>query len=148
MKKLLLISFAFILLSLMVKVTAAPVISITETSYTNDRISIKGTGTGEIQIVLFGLDNAPLFMTTATAENGIFAITLPPISGLNVGIYNIKVSDYEGVNIAAGTVEIKAEVNPLTVDNIMTYIVLGSISLMGIIVLATFIYKNSKKSKN
>lgn len=143
MKKLLLIVFALVLFSFMTKVNAGPSISITETNYTNGRISIEGTGIGEIQIVLFGLDNLPLYMTTATAEDGEFSITLPPISGLDEGTYNIKISDYEGVNTSTGTVEITAEANPQTSDNVITYIILGFISFVGIIVLSTFIYKSS-----
>jgi len=149
MKKILLIIFAVFLLLPMIKVNAGPAISITETNYANNRKSIEGTGTGEIQIVLFGLDNLPLYMTTVTAEDGEFSITLPPISGLDEGTYNIKISDYEGVDTSAGTVEITAEANPKTSDNVITYIVLGFISLVGIIVLSIFIYKSSaSKQKN
>ena len=143
MKKVLLIVFALFLFSFMTKVNAGPSISITETNYTNGRISIEGTGIGEIQIVLFGLDNLPLYMTTVTAEDGEFSIILPPISGLDEGTYNIKISDYEGVNTSTGTVEITAEANPQTSDNVITYIILGFISFVGIIVLSTFIYKSS-----
>ena len=143
MKKVLLIVFALVLFSFMTKVNAGPSISITETNYTNGRISIEGTGIGEIQIVLFGLDNLPLYMTTVTAEDGEFSIILPPISGLDEGTYNIKISDYEGVNTSTGTVEITAEANPQTSDNVITYIILGFISFVGIIVLSTFIYKSS-----
>src|SRR5574344_2465217 len=114
MKKILLIIFAVFLLLHMIKVNALPAISITETNYANNRISIEGTGTGEIQIVLFGLDNLPLYMTTVTAEDGEFSITLPPISGLDEGTYNIKISDYEGVDTSTGIVEITAEANPQT----------------------------------
>lgn len=143
MKKVLLIVFALVLFSFMIKVNALPAISITETNYANNRISIEGTGTGEIQIVLFGLDNLPLYMTTVTAEDGEFSITLPPISGLDEGTYNIKISDYEGVETSTGTVEITAEANPQTSDNLIIYIILGFISFVGIIVLSTFIYKSS-----
>ena len=147
MKKVLLIVFALVLFSFMIKVNASPAISITETNYANNRISIEGTGTGEIQIVLFGLDNLPLYMTTVTAEDGEFSITLPPISGLDAGTYNVKISDYEGVETSTGTVEITAEANPKTVDNVIIYFVLGVISLIGMIISSVLIYKTLRNKQ-
>ncbi len=134
-------------------------ISITKTSYVDGQITIEGTGTGEIQIVLFDLDNLPIYMTTVTAEEGKFLITLPPIDGLTEGTYNIKVSDYDGTNTSTGTVEIeetsqittepvKSEVaNPPTLDNISTYIISGCISLIGIVVISILIYKSFKNKQ-
>ena len=93
-----------ILLFFPIYVSAA---TITETSYKNGRITIKGTGEGELQLVLFGLDNNPLYLTTVTAEDGEFSITLPEIVGLEPGTYTIKVADYDGKNVSIKTVEVK-----------------------------------------
>lgn len=132
-KRLLVILAAVIFLFLpIVKVNAAPPV-ITETSYADGRITISGTGDGEIQIVLFDLDNSPLYMTTVTADGGVFSITLPPIAGLKEDTYNIRVSDYGGTETSTGTVKVTPEANPLTDGSIKNYIILAIISFVGLV---------------
>lgn len=145
-KSLLIILVALLLLPIINVNAAAPVI--TETSYSNGRITIKGTGDGEVQIVLFGKDNLPVYMTTVTAENGVFLVALPSISGLEEGTYNIKTSNYSGEETSTGTVVVTAEPNPPTSDNITLYVVLGTTSLIGIVALSTYVYKISKRKKD
>ncbi|MFA5602260.1 MAG: hypothetical protein WDA21_00795 [Bacilli bacterium] len=141
MKKVLFIILTLFVFLLPIYVQAA---TITETEYSNGRISIDGTGEGEIQIVLFGLDDLPLYMTTVAAESGVFSITLPEIDGLSEGTYTVKISDYDGTNISTDIVEVTAESNPQTFDNIMLYIAVASICLIGIIT-SIFIYKKTKE---
>ncbi len=162
MKKMIFIIFTAILFFSLSYVKAA---SITETKYENGKISISGTGDGEIQVVLFGLDNSPLYLTTVTAENSTFSITLPEFIGLKEGTYNIKVSDYDGTNVSTASVKIsyydganvsietdteviEAEKNPQTLDSIILYLIIGSICLSGIITLSLYIYKVNRNSKN
>lgn len=141
MKKIALIVFALIMFLSVSNIEAA---TITETSYTNSRITIKGTGTGEIQIVLFGLDKAPLYMTTTTSENNLYSITLPEIEGLTPGTYTVKASDYDGTNVATSTVRVTVETNPQTSDNIKTYLITSLICLIGIVITGVYIYKHKK----
>ncbi len=140
----------FILCSLFMifNITGVNAATITETKYENNKITITGTGDGTIQIVLFGLDNLPLYLTTATAEDDSFSITFPEIVGLTAGDYNIKVSDYDGTNVSTKVVRVTDEKNPQTSDNIVSYIIIGSISLLSIILLIIAINKSSKKSKS
>lgn len=159
MKRILLTILTLALFLPISNINAGVPISITKTSYVDGQITIEGIGTGEIQIVLFDLDNLPIYMTTVTAEDGKFLITLPPIDGLTEGTYNIKVSDYDGTNTSIGTVKIeetsqitaepvKSEVaNPPTLDNISTYIISGCISLIGIVVISILIYKSFKNKQ-
>ncbi|HOZ54092.1 MAG TPA: hypothetical protein PKY25_02045 [Bacilli bacterium] len=141
MKKIVLVIFALIIFLSLGSIEAA---TITKTSYTNGRITIEGTGSGEIQIVLFGLDNQPLYMTTTTSENNLYSITLPEINGLTPGTYTVKVSDYDGTNVATSTVRIIAETNPQTSDNILLYIITGLICIVGIAIIGIYFYKNKK----
>ncbi len=141
MKKIALIVFAVAMFLSIDNIKAA---TITETSYTNSRITIKGAGTGEVQVVLFGLDSQPLYMTTTTCNNNIYSITLPEIEGLIPGTYTVKVSDYDGTNVATSTVRVTEEANPQTSDNIKIYIVTSLICLIGIILTGIYIYKNKK----
>lgn len=140
----------FILCSLFMifNITGVNAATITETKYENNKITITGTGDGTIQIVLFGLDNLPLYLTTATAEDDSFSITFPEIVGLTAGDYNIKVSDYDGTNVSTKVVRVTDEKNPQTSDNIVSYIIIGSISLLSIILLIIAINKSSKKLKS
>lgn len=141
MKKIALIIFALVIFLSICNIKAA---TITETSYSNNRITIKGVGTGEVQVVLFGLDNKPLYMTTTTCSNNLYSITLPEIEGLTVGTYTVKVSDYDGTNVATSTVRITEEANPQTSDNIKIYLVTGVICIIGIILTTIYMYKNKK----
>ncbi len=148
MKKLFLIIFSALLFTVMIEVNAAAAPSITKASYIEGRIKIEGTGEGELQLVLFGLDNSPLYLTTVTAEKGLFEITLPAIDGLKEGTYNIKVSNYDGEETALGTVLIKAEVTPKTVDNLTIYVGVGAISLVVLVGSSYSLYKANKERKN
>lgn len=144
MKKVKYILFALLLFLITKNVNAA---SITEVKYVDDKISINGAGTGEIQIVLFGLDNSPLYFTTVTAESDKFSITLPKIEGLKEGKYNVKVADYNGTNADTKSVEItptESIKNPQTYDGIKLYVILAIISLIGIISMIVVIRKKLK----
>lgn len=143
MKKILSI-IIFLLLITTVNVNANT--TITKTDYKNGKISVQGTGEGEVQIVLFDLNNEPLFMTTVTTENGKFEITFPPIANLKEGTYKIKVSDYSGQKTSSGEVIIKAEETPQTIDKIFIYITLSTLSLTGLTFSARYLYKKIKNS--
>lgn len=135
---------AFIAFFLIINAEAA---TITSTEYTNGKVTINGAGEGEIQVVLFGLDNSPIYMGTTPAENGAFSITLPQINGLTEGSYAVKASDYDGTNVANGTVEITSEVNPQTLDSVSLYIFIGVGCLTGAIIMGGLVYKANKKTK-
>lgn len=139
MKKVKYILFALLLFLITKNVNAA---SITEVKYVDNKISINGAGTGEIQIVLFGLDNSPLYFTTVTAESDEFSITLPKIEGLKEGKYNVKVADYNGTNADTKSVEVIK--NPQTYDGIKLYMILAITSLIGIVSMIVVIRKKSK----
>lgn len=119
-----------------VKADTPTVPKITTAEYKNSKITIKGTGAGQIQLVLFDLENAPLYMTTVQATNGEFSLILPQIDKLVSGNYKIKVADYNGANVDSKTVNVtlsKNENNPKTGDNIFTSIIFCGLSVIGIL---------------
>ena len=121
----------FILTTNVYAETNGPII--TNAEYKNEKITVKGTGTGRIQLVLFNLDNSPIYMTTVMPEgDGDFSITLPKIDGLTDGNYKIKVADYNGEHINEKTVSVKLEKNPATGDNIMISVIIGGLCILGI----------------
>lgn len=95
-------------------------ITITNVTYNNNKVTIKGTGDGVIQIVLFGEDNNPIYLTTVNSNNGVFNLTLPEIEGLKPGSYNIKVSDYDGENAVTEVVEISTSKTTTTATTTTT----------------------------
>lgn len=123
--------------------------TITEAKYQSGQFEITGTGSGEIQVVLFGLDNQPLYLTTTSSNNDLWTITLPQIANLVAGTYTIKASDYDGTNISTKTVEIIEEENVQTYDNVGLFVTGGIICLVGLIITGRFIYQNKtiKKTK-
>lgn len=139
MKKIFIVIITLFIMIPLINLNAA---TITEAEFANGRIIVKGTGEGEVQIVIFGFDKLPLYMTTTTVEeDGTFSITLPEIEELiEDKTYTIKVSDYDGTNVSTRTFN-EVEV-PQTSDDIVWYIIMGSVCLVGI---SIFIYKVNRK---
>ena len=105
--KLILIIFLFTMIILPTTIYAT---TITKTEYSNNKITVTGTGEASetVQIVLFDLENNVKYLTTTkTDSNGKFEITLPEISGLSDGTYTIKTGNYNGTNTATSNVEVK-----------------------------------------
>lgn len=119
--------------------------SITSAKFENGNIVVKGTGTDQIQIIIFDKANAPIYMTTVIAKNGNFEITLPKIENLEAGDYQVKVANYDGSNVQSKTLIIEnATENPPTFDGIAIYFILGITSTIGI--LGTIIYLKNRRS--
>jgi len=113
---------------------------ITTAEYEDGKFKIEGTGTGQIQVVLFDLNNNPLYMTTVLATEGEYSVTLPAIEGIKEGNYKAKVADYNGENVNTKIINVKLsstpiinENNPQTGDNIISSIIISGLSILGII---------------
>lgn len=148
MKKILiLLAFlGFFAFTISVNAAQTSALKITSAEYKNEKITVKGTGTGTIQLVLFDLQNSPLYMSTVQTSNGIFEITLPKIDSLVDGDYNIKIADYNGANVDNKilTIKIKKISNPQTSDNILISILVSGICIIGLI--GCLIYMKKKEN--
>src|SRR5574344_167354 len=91
-----------------VSITNVNAASITDVKYKDNKFQITGTGTGEVQIVVFDKTNSPIYMSTVTSVDGIFNSTLPSIDNIVEGDYTFKVSDYDGSNVNSKAIKIKS----------------------------------------
>ncbi len=127
MKKLL----TSLLLLLLVFAPNARAVTITldSVTYADGRITVAGTGEGEIQIVVFNVNKEPVYFTTTTASGGKFSLVLPVIEGLE-GECTIQIGDYKGENTTSKTIKVTktGTVNPLTSDSVLLYGVLFVVS--------------------
>lgn len=129
---------------LFLTVTNVKAANITNVTY-DGNFNIEGTGNGTVEIVLFDLDNNPIYLTTATTTNNNFSIKLPKISGLKTGKYKIKISDYNGSNVDTKNVKVTImnEENPNTFDNIIIVSIILGISVIGMIGCTIYLKKRS-----
>lgn len=141
MKKVLYITLLIATLLLCGNVRAA---ELTNVSY-NGNFKVEGTGTGQIQIVIFDSNDSPVYMTTTEASEGTFSITLPKIDGLKTGEYKIKVADYDGSQADTQTLKIKVNSttqNPYTYDGIYVYLFISFLGVLGLIKGVSLLRKN------
>lgn len=105
-KKLLTLVTALLILMLsMVTAMAAD----TTAKYQDGKLTVSGTGTGAVQIVLFDPDGNPLYMTTAIPDaDGSYAMTLPEIKGMKDGKYTVKTANNDGTAVKTTPVTVAA----------------------------------------
>lgn len=127
------IKYLLFLIIMLIVSTNVQAATITDATY-DGNFKVTGSGSGQVQIVIFDPTDSPIYMATTPVTNGVYAITVPQIDGLTTGNYKVKVADYDGTNVSEKTiyVEIAAINNPNTYDNILISFIIGIISILGI----------------
>lgn|SRR5574344_2014932 len=138
----------FFVISLLFVMTNVKAATITDATY-DGNFKVSGTGTNQVQIVVFNPDNVAIYMTTYATTNDTYETTLPEISDITSGTYTIKVADYDGTNVDTKAINISSvqnnnETNPNTGDNIIISFIILIICIVGIFGYILLI-KNKKK---
>lgn len=146
MKKILSVLFIGLITILPLNVNAKNISTLDVTSKDN-KISVSGTTeNGVLAIaVLVYLNDDLIHMETCSNNNNKYSCELT--KSFEKGEYIIKVADYEGGDYISKNININiTENNPQTGDNIINSIIIGGLSILGII--GSIIYFKKKENYN
>lgn len=147
MKKILTILFAGLISILIFPFNVnAKSISTLDVKNNNNKLTVSGTtenGVLAVAVMVY-LGEDLSHMETCSSIDSKFSCELSKT--FDKGNYTVKVADYDGGNYISKniTIDNKLSDNPKTLDNILFYIGLGIISILGIIYCILFLHKNRK----
>ena len=143
--KLFTISFVLVAMLSLINVKAGEVTSLTATAGDG---SIKVSGTTEasvnaVAIIVYAEDGTTLvkMVTTSVSDTNAYEETI----AVDTGKYVVKVADYEGGDFKTAnvTVATNSVATPNTLDNIVTYIIVGILAVAGITVGTIYLKRKS-----
>ncbi len=123
---------------------------ITEAVYSDNVVKVSGTLTWDdeatIQIVVMD-GSTPVLMGTTDLENNKYSYTSPSITLDKSKSYKVMMASQDAVCQTSKILTKGSTTNPQTWDDIYTYIIIGVIAVIGIIIGIYYLVKNKKNKK-